>query len=102
MLNPITPKKIDFIDLSTRLQAHPALAARFCEVLDLVENSGAGIVNANKAEERAIEVLRSLGNDALHAWARRAAEKAATQARDTGRLQAHLKKKSLGTPRLAA
>lgn len=93
MLKTTTTKTIDFTAFSARLRAYPALAARFCEVLDLVECSGEGILNANKAEERAIEVLRDMGNDALHAWARRAAEKAAMRARDTGQLQAHLKKK---------
>ena len=99
MLDNTKTKAIDFAAFSARLQAHPALTARFCEVLDLVECSGAGALNANEAEERAIEVLRSMGNDALHAWARRVAEKAATQARQTGGLQTHLKKKSPGTPR---
>lgn len=97
-----TTKTIDFTALSARLPAHPALAARFAEVLDLIEGAGGDIANANKAEERAIEVLRSMGNDALQAWALRTAEKSATQARGTGQLEHHLKKKSTGTRRLGA
>lgn len=83
----------DFTGLSARLAAHPVLATRFAQVLDLVEGSGTDIVNAHKAEERAIEVLRDMGNDALHAWAERAAGNAAASARDTGQVDLHLKKK---------
>lgn len=102
MLDNTKTKPIDPTAFCARLQAHPALAARFSEVLDLVECAGVGTLDASQAEERAIEVLRGMGNDALHAWARRGADKAATQARATGGLQVHLKKKSPGTPRSVA
>lgn len=95
-----TTKTIDFTALAARLPAHPALAARFQEVLDLVECTGKGIRNANLAEERAIAVLRDMGNDAMRAWAQHANDEAAGQARGTGQVESHRKKKSAGTLRL--
>ena len=55
--------------LEERLEAHPRLRARMESLLSVVENSTGDIERANDAEQRVIEELRQMGNDALHVWA---------------------------------
>jgi hypothetical protein len=56
-------------DLETRLNRHPRLKARLEGLLDIVDNAGGDVEKASAAEQRVIEQLRRMGNDALHCWA---------------------------------
>ena len=55
--------------LETRLNRHPRLKARLEGLLDIVDNAGGDLEKASATEQRVIEELRRMGNDALHCWA---------------------------------
>ena len=59
---------LSFLD---RLHNHPQLLARFQSLLDLVDNASGDLVKADEAEQRVIEELRLMGQEALQAWADR-------------------------------
>lgn len=99
MLKSLAP--VDCAALAARLVQHPQLAQRFGEVMDLVDNAAGDIRSAHLAEERAIAVLRDMGNEALHAWGQRAAAAAAQIERSSKKSHPHAQKKFTGTPRLA-
>lgn len=52
-----------------RLQAHPQLRERFEEILAIVEAEVGTLDRADEAEQRVIEELRRLGQEALQDWA---------------------------------
>ena len=54
-----------------RLKKHPHLLARFQSLLDVVDNSSGDVVKAAEAEQRVVEELRQMGQEALQAWAER-------------------------------
>jgi hypothetical protein len=56
-------------DLATRLSRHPHLGARIESLLDIIDNAGDDIEKASAAEQRVMEELRKMGNEALHSWA---------------------------------
>lgn len=56
-------------NLTTRLETHPKLKARFESILDIAENTNGDLISADEAEQRAIEQVRQLGNELLHDWA---------------------------------
>jgi hypothetical protein len=89
-------------DLATRLAAHPQLQARVEAVLAIVEDTAGELTRADAAEQRVIEALRQMGNEALHAWAvaqeQRQVEAVRTPA---AALTGHGQKNSAGTPRSA-
>lgn len=53
----------------SKLQTHPTLRKRFEEILDVAENTSGDIITADEAEARAIEEVRKLGSELMHAWA---------------------------------
>jgi hypothetical protein len=55
--------------LESRLRRHPHLRARLEGLLDIIDNAGDDIEKASAAEQRIMEELRNMGNQALHAWA---------------------------------
>ncbi len=52
-----------------RLREHPQLKARIERMLDVVENLGGAVVKADEAEERLVEEVRKMGQEALQEWA---------------------------------
>lgn len=54
-----------------RLNAHPALKAKFEILLSVVENAQGDLIRADAAEQRVIEEIRQLGQVALQDWANR-------------------------------
>jgi len=83
--------------LAERLQAQPELAARIDLILAIVEDAAGEVETADEAERRALEAVRQLGNEVLHAWARgRHAQTAAAAAREAG-VRRKEKKTSPGT-----
>jgi hypothetical protein len=57
--------------LDERVRAYPQLRARFEALLAVVENASGDAVKADEAEQRVIEELRQMGQEALQAWAQR-------------------------------
>ena len=57
--------------LDARVQAYPGLRAKIETMLDIIENAGGDVEKAAVAEQRIIDALRELGNDALQEWAHR-------------------------------
>ncbi len=62
---------ISSIDMVNQLDKHPQLKARIKALLDVVENSSGDVVKADDAEQRFVEQLRQMGQEALQAWANR-------------------------------
>ena len=67
----VTPSR----SLEERLQDHPELRAKMERLLGVVENAAGDVEKAAEAERRVTEELRQMGHEALHAWARRQAER---------------------------
>ena len=55
--------------MEERLREHPQLKARIERMLDVMENVDGDVVKADEAEERFIEELRKMGQEALQGWA---------------------------------
>jgi hypothetical protein len=55
--------------LESRLNRHPHLRARIEGLLDIIDNAGDDLEKASAAEQRVIEELRKMGNEALQCWA---------------------------------
>ena len=58
------------------------MKARFEAILDIAENTQGEVVSADEAEQRAIEQMRSLGNELLHDWAKQRVTAAANELKD--------------------
>jgi len=69
-------------DLDRRLQKFPEARARVLELVEMMEDCGDDLVRADAAERKAREILRELGNEALHGWATRQIEKATAEHRE--------------------
>ena len=82
--------------LEERLRAHPELQAKFESLLAVVENAGGDIEKAAEAERRVTEELRQLGNEALHGWARRQAQRKEEEVAQQSGVQRKEKKTSIG------
>lgn len=80
-----------------RLNRHPALRARIESLLGAVENEQGDLEKADAAEQRLIEEMRQLGNEALTAWAQTALETDAAPARREPEAVRGGKKSSIGT-----
>jgi hypothetical protein len=61
--------------LEERIKDLPEVRARFEKMLDLIENAAGDVEKAAEAERRVTEELRQMGNEVLHGWARRQAQK---------------------------
>lgn len=84
--------------LEERIAAHPRLRARIESLLCVVENSTGDIERANDAEQRVIEELRQMGNDALHVWAENQKSKKEKEVNEKNKdINKHSKKNSIGT-----
>jgi len=65
--------------LAQRLLQHPHLQSRIEVLLDVVENADGDVLKADQAEERVIEELRQIGQQALQAWAQRKLSRVTSQ-----------------------
>jgi len=54
-----------------RINEIPGLRERFEAILTIAEAEGNELKKADDAEQKTIDELRKLGNEVLHAWARR-------------------------------
>jgi hypothetical protein len=82
--------------LEERLRDHPALRAKMESLLMVVENAAGDVEKAAEAERRVTDELRQMGNEALHAWARRQAERKETEVAHQPGVQRKEKKTSIG------
>jgi hypothetical protein len=83
--------------LEERLRDHPELRAKMEALLGVVENAAGDVEKAAEAETRVTEELRQMGNEALHAWARRQAERKEKAVAEQPGVQRKEKKTSIGT-----
>ena len=87
--------------LEERLTAHPQLLSRIEALLNVVENSTGEIEQADVAEQRVIEEVRRMGQQALSSWAERQHQKQVSLLRQNHpQFRKHLKKNSTGTAAL--
>lgn len=82
-------------DLTTRLKKHPKLLARVEALLEVVENAGDDIKKASEAEQRVIEAVRQMGQDALQGWAETRITRVSEDANKTAGLRIAGKKTQL-------
>ncbi|MDP4029576.1 MAG: hypothetical protein Q8P42_11520 [Gallionella sp.] len=82
-------------ELVARLDRHPTMKARVERMLDLIENTGGDLKRADEAERRAIEELRSMGQELLCDWGQRLADAEATQMEIGGNVVRQVKKTPL-------
>ncbi len=85
--------------IDERLKDNPILRARLESIIAIAENEDGVIERADDAEQRAIEELQKLGNELMHAWASRQAQRKSEeqQRQADSSVRRHGKKKSLGT-----
>ena len=69
-------------DLNRRLGKFPEVRERVEELVQMMENCGDDLRKADAAEEKVQEILRGLGNQALHGWAGREVERATAEHRE--------------------
>lgn len=87
--------------LEERLNAHPHLLERIEGLLNIVENSAGDIEQADLAEQRVIEEVRQIGQQALSSWAECQHQKQVSLMRQKHpSVRKHLKKNSTGTAAL--
>ena len=87
--------------LEERLSAHPQLLSRIEALLNVVENSAGDIEQADLAEQRVIEEVRQIGQQALSSWAEGQHQKQVSLLRKNHpSVRKHLKKNSTGTAAL--
>ena len=85
-------------DLESRLKRHPHLRARLEGLLDIIDNAGDDIEKASAAEQRVMEELRRMGNEALHCWAENQERKKAEKLEQSeAQVNKKAKKNSTGT-----
>lgn len=65
--------------LIRQLRERPELCERFRDVFEILETRPGELRKADDVEALLIEVIRSLGKDAMESWARSAEEEAAGQ-----------------------
>ena len=82
-------------DVGARLERHPVIKARLTKLLDLVENTGGDLRRADDAERRAIDELRSMGQELLHDWGQRVADDEARYLTKNAAVVRQVKKTSL-------
>lgn len=83
------------------LNAHPQIKARIRSLLAAVEDAGGDLKKADAAEQRMIEEMRKMGQEAMQAWAEGQVKKTERALREQGHVQREGKKNSAGTRRSA-
>jgi hypothetical protein len=58
--------------LLERLKRNPQLHQRVEALLNIVENTEGGSLDAHNTEQRVIDELQKMGNEVLHGWANHA------------------------------
>ncbi|MBI3651004.1 MAG: hypothetical protein HY231_08125 [Acidobacteria bacterium] len=84
-------------NLLERLEKHPQLQTRIEAMLEVVENAAGDVSKADEAEQRLIEELRKIGQEAMQAWANRKHAKVQAEVDARSDLSRKEKKSSPGT-----
>ena len=85
-------------ELLRGLNAHPQIKQRIAALLAVVEDAGGDLKLADAAEQRRIEEIRRIGQEALQAWADRQVAVTTEEACRGGTVHHEGKKNSAGTP----
>jgi hypothetical protein len=86
-------------ELLSRLNSRPDLKNRVKSILSIAYDDGDGIAGADDAENRIIEEVRRMGNEALTEWAESRVGKSGTELPADGDVTRSGQKKSIGTVR---
>jgi hypothetical protein len=78
------------------LEKHPDLRDRFASIVSAVENSEGNLKEADTAEERILEEMRHLGQEAMQGWAERQVEVTEQEIRQQAQMHRQGKKNSAG------
>ena len=84
--------------LQRGLNEHPQIRQRIASLLSAVQDAGGDLRRADDAEQRLIEELRRLGQEAMQGWAERQVRVAEQEVRRGGQAHREGKKNSAGTP----
>lgn len=84
-----------------RLEAHPHRRERIASLLTVVEDESGEFKLADDVEDRVIEEVRRMGQEAMQGWANSPVEKATQIALDSGELHRDGKKNFTGSPHSA-
>ena len=79
-------------EITRKLHRHPHIRERIVSILSVVEANGSGLKRADDAEERLVEEVRRLGQEAMQAWALGQIEQTEQEVRHTGRAHREGKK----------
>ena len=85
-------------EIIQKLHAHPQIRQRIVSLLAVVDAEAGDFRRADDAEERLIEELRRMGQEAMQAWATGQVHQTEQEVRRTGRAHRDGKKNSAGTP----
>jgi hypothetical protein len=85
--------------LVAKLDKHPWIKERIASMLDVVKNAQGDLRRADDAEERVIEEVRRMGQQALQAWATHRVGQSEQALRQERRASRQGKKNFAGTPR---
>jgi hypothetical protein len=88
-------------ELLKRLNNHPTLRERIASILDVIDDAQGDLKLADDAEDRVVDEVRRMGQEALEAWAKAQVEQTEADVRRSGRAYRDGKKNSAGTPPLA-
>ena len=83
------------------LRRHPQVRSRMISLLAAVDDASGDLKRADDAEDRLIEEIRRLGQEAMQAWAHSQVHETEQEVRRGGRVRGNGKKNSAGTPPLA-
>ena len=93
--------KVSDEEILRRLHRHPQIRSRVAELLAVVEDSNGDLRLADDAEDRLIEEMRRLGQEAMQSWAQGQVQRTEQEVRQSGRAHREGKKNCAGTPPLA-
>jgi vacuolar-type H+-ATPase subunit B/Vma2 len=92
---------MDMKELAEKLAKYPNLKQRMEEMLAFAENSHQEIILADAAEERVIEVVRSMGLELMQSWADSRSNQVSQQMeKSVASAKKNIKKKFAGIPPL--
>ena len=77
------------------LEKHPDLRDRFASIVSAVEDSEGNLKEADTAEERILEEMRHLGQEAMQGWAERQVEVTEQEIRQQAQMHRQGKKTPL-------
>jgi hypothetical protein len=84
--------------LDERLREYPELRARIEALVEIVENEGGDVVKADDAEDRVVEEIRRIGQEALQGWSERKHRRLVREFDERDGVSRKEKKRSTGIP----